>query len=89
MCVLSRSIVSESLRPHKDCSPPGSSVQGIFQARILEWAAISSPGDLHNPRIESASPMSSALHTDSLPIELWVADPDARRESDLPVKHIS
>ena len=23
-----------------DCSPPGSSVRGIFQARILEWAAI-------------------------------------------------
>ena len=23
------------------CSPPGSSVHGIFQARILEWAAIS------------------------------------------------
>ena len=34
-----------------DCSPPGSSVHGIFQARILEWAAISfsrgssQPGD--------------------------------------------
>ena len=25
-----------------DCSPPGSSVQGIFQARVLEWVAISS-----------------------------------------------
>ena len=24
-----------------DCSPPGSSVHGIFQARILEWIAIS------------------------------------------------
>ena len=24
-----------------DCSPPGSSVQGIFQARIQEWVAIS------------------------------------------------
>ena len=23
-----------------DCSPPGSSVRGIFQARILEWVAI-------------------------------------------------
>ena len=23
-----------------DCSPPGSSVQGIFQARVLEWVAI-------------------------------------------------
>ena len=24
-----------------DCSPPGSSVHGISQARILEWVAIS------------------------------------------------
>ena len=24
-----------------DCSPPGSSVHGIFQARILEWVAVS------------------------------------------------
>ena len=24
----------------KDCSPPGSSVHGIFQARVLEWGAI-------------------------------------------------
>ena len=23
-----------------DCSPPGSSVHGIFQARLLEWGAI-------------------------------------------------
>ena len=23
-----------------DCSPPGSSIHGIFQARILEWVAI-------------------------------------------------
>ena len=23
-----------------DCSPPGSSVQGIFQARVPEWGAI-------------------------------------------------
>ena len=22
-----------------DCSPPGSSVHGIFQARVLEWGA--------------------------------------------------
>ena len=23
-----------------DCSPPGSSTHGIFQARVLEWGAI-------------------------------------------------
>ena len=32
------------------CSPPGSSVHGVFQARILEWVAISYPRDL--PKIE-------------------------------------
>ena len=26
---------------YMNCSPPGSSVHGIFQARILEWVAIS------------------------------------------------
>ena len=29
-----------------DCSPPGSSVHGISQARILEWIVFPSPGDL-------------------------------------------
>ena len=46
-----------------DCSLPGSSVHGIFQARVLEWVAISSSGDLPDPVIE---PGSSALQADSL-----------------------
>ena len=29
-----------------DCSPPGSSVHGLFQARILDWVAFSFSGDL-------------------------------------------
>ena len=29
------------LQPHGLYSPPGSSVHGLFQARILEWVAIS------------------------------------------------
>ena len=33
-----------------DCSPPGSSVHGIFQARILEWVAISSSRGSSPPR---------------------------------------
>ena len=33
-----------------DCSPPGSSVRGIPQARILEWVAISSPRVSSQPR---------------------------------------
>ena len=35
-----------------DCSPPGSSVHGIPQARILEWIATPSSRDLPNPGIE-------------------------------------
>ena len=33
-----------------------SSVRGISQARILEWVAIPSPGDLPDPGIEPESP---------------------------------
>ena len=29
-----------TLRDPMDCGPPGSSVHGIFQARVLEWGAI-------------------------------------------------
>ena len=29
-----------TLRDPMDCSPPGSSAHGIFQARVLEWGAI-------------------------------------------------
>ena len=36
-----------------DCSPPGSSVHGVFQARILDWVAIfSSRVNLCDPEIE-------------------------------------
>ena len=33
-----------------DCSPPGSSVHGIFQARVLEWVAFSSSRRSSQPR---------------------------------------
>ena len=43
MKVKSESEVTHScptLSDPMDCSPPGSSVHGIFQARVLEWGAI-------------------------------------------------
>ena len=43
MKVKSQSEVIQScptLSDPMDCSPPGSSVHGIFQARVLEWGAI-------------------------------------------------
>ena len=38
-----------------DCGLLGSSVHGILQARILEWAAFPSPGGLPDPGIEPTS----------------------------------
>ena len=43
------------------CSPPGSSVHGISQARILEWVAITLSGDLPDPGIKPMSLASPAL----------------------------
>ena len=43
MKVKSESEVAQSsptLSDPMDCSPPGSSVYGIFQERVLEWGAI-------------------------------------------------
>ena len=44
-----------------DCSPPGSSVHGIFQARILEPVAFPVPEDLPNPGTEPMSLVPPAL----------------------------
>ena len=38
-----------------DCSPPGSSVHGIFQARVLEWGAIAFSSHLGNLKLMSAA----------------------------------
>ena len=59
---ISCSVVSNSWEP-VDCSPPGSSVHGILQARILEWVAIPFSGDLPDPEGELGS---HALQADSL-----------------------
>ena len=44
-----------------NCSLPSSSVRGIFQARILEWVAISSSRASYSPRVEPMSPAFPAL----------------------------
>ena len=36
-----------TLRDAMDCSPPGFSARGIFQARVLEWGAIAFSGGHH------------------------------------------
>ena len=45
MCLLTQ--LCPTLYDPKDCSPPGSSVHGIFQARVLEWVAIAFSKELH------------------------------------------
>ena len=59
---VSHSDVPDSATPMV-CSTPGSSVHGILQARIPEWATIPFSGDLPNPGI---GPRSHTLQADSL-----------------------
>ena len=50
-----------------DCSPSGSFVHGILQARILEWVAMPSSRGSSDPGVKRRSP---TLQADSLPFEL-------------------
>ena len=59
------SVVSDSVQPY-GLHLADSSIQGILQARILEWVAIPPPGDLSCPGIK---PRSRAFQADSLPSE--------------------
>ena len=43
-------LLQSTLFDPMDCSPPGSSAHGILQARILDWAAMSSSRELSQPR---------------------------------------
>ena len=55
MKVKSERVVAQScltFRHPMDCSLPGSSVHGIFQARVLEWGAIAFSGDKPRERIK-------------------------------------
>ena len=47
-CVVTKSCLT--LCDPMDCSPPGSSVHGISQARILQWVAISFSKESSRPR---------------------------------------
>ena len=69
MKVKSESEVTQScltLYDPMDCSLPASSVRGIFQARIVEWVAVSFSRGSSQTRIK---PRSLALQADSLPSE--------------------
>ena len=72
MEVKSESEVAQSwptLSDPMDCSPPGSSVHGIFQARVLEWGAIAFSGLIVQSRSIFWDPMDcsppGSVHGDS------------------------
>ena len=62
MCVLSRVWLFDPM----DHDPPGSSVHGVFQARILEWVAISFSRRFSQPRDWNHISVSPAWQMDFL-----------------------
>ena len=60
-----------------DCSPPGSSVHGILQARILEWVAIPFSRVSSWPKVE---PRSSALQEDFFFFFFLLSEPPGRNK---------
>jgi len=50
VCVPAQSLSPVRLCNPMDCNPPGSSVHGILQAKVLEWVAISSCRGSSGPR---------------------------------------
>ena len=60
------SVVSDSLQSHELCSPPDPSVHRIFQARILEWAAISSCRGSPKPGFPASPALAGRFFTTEL-----------------------
>ena len=53
------------------CDPVDSCVQGMLQARILEWVPFPPPGDLPNPGIKHESPaLAGRVFTSEMPGKL-------------------
>ena len=56
------------------CSPPGSSVHVILQAKIVESFALPTPGDLPSPGMEPMSPAIGFLPTRASQLAQYMAD---------------
>ena len=72
---------SEKWRGSRDYSPPGSSVHGIFQARVLEWGAIAFSNDQPRQHIKKKrhyfadkSPSSQSYGFSSSHVWMWELD---------------
>ena len=67
MCMRARSLQScPTLCDPIDCSPPGSSVHGVLQARILEWVAVPSSKGSSRPRGQTCISCDSCIEAHSL-----------------------
>ena len=82
MRVKSESEVVQScptLRNPMDCSPPGSTAHGVFQARVLEWGAIAfsnavawkPPEGGRGGKEPPLEPLDGAQPWDPLSSEVW------------------
>ena len=69
-------LVAKSCPSHcnpMDCSPPGSSVPGIFRQEYWSGLPFPSPGDLPDPGIEPASPaLAGGFFTTLPPGKPWI-----------------
>ena len=64
-----------------DCSPPGSSVHGILQARILEWFAMPSSKESSWPRDQTCISCNSCIAGGFFMAEPWEGKPRIFRVS--------
>ena len=55
LCVCAQPLSSVRLCSPTGCSPPGSTIHGISQAKMLEWLPRPTPGDLSDPGVEHVS----------------------------------
>ena len=75
VCVFecTRAQLSSTLCYPMDCGPPDSSVHGIFQARILEWASIGYSRGSSQPRDRTMSLASPAMQAILYHCAAWEA----------------
>ena len=75
-CACVCSVVSNSATP--DCSPPGSSVHGISQAKILEWVTVSFPRGSSQPKRVTIYRGRWYLTTQDRLASCWPTSPSSR-----------
>ena len=87
MKVKSESEVAQScptLSDPVDCSLPGSSVHGIFQARVLEWGAIAFSGNIAITALLKYNPIIKKPREESKIFRQRIFDTDLNYQTDLP-----